>query len=1133
VSPSGFRFCGACGSPLDPGDAAPPSVGVPSVEERKVVTAVFADLAASTELAARLDPEDLRRVLGPYFDAMAEEIGRFGGTVEKFIGDAVVAFFGAPVSHEDDPERAIGAGLAMHRRLAELNLELAARAGGDLTMRVGINTGEVLAHTGAVEEGLVFGEAVNVAARLQSLAEPGRIVVGERTWRDARRSFSFRPLGEVRLKGIDRPLRAFEVGEPIAGHAGAAAGAAPFVGRESELASLRARFRRAVAEGRPGLVTIVGPPGIGKSRLAQELAPAVSGEAEGTRVVRGRCLPYGDGLTYWPMAEILKADAGISDNDPPDAMLAKARERVGGRFDGEGGTTEVLLSSIGVVVPADPLAGAEPSAATRMIHRAWQRYLETLADGGPLLVLIEDVHWADPSLLDLIGSVVTGARGAMLVVCTARPELYERRAAWNGGSADATTVTLSALSPGESARLIGHLLDGEAPPEVVGPVLQRAEGNPFFAGELLRMMMEDGTLERRDGRWERVRELPSALPDTVQGVIASRIDLLAPAEKRAIQDAAVVGRVFWEGAIVALGSAGAALGALIEKDLVSEGGASSITGERELSFTHVLIRDVAYGSIPRSRRAEAHEAVGRWLEEVTAARAGELAEILAHHFELAGDDDRTARYALAAGERHLRVFAADAAIDWLGRAAAAAERCGDVDLRAQVALARGRALEQLGRIEEARADYEASLVHAREVADADAQAEAMAALAHSLWLLDRYDEAQDLLPSALTAAREVGARDLEARLLYTAGTVQFGRGAFVDAVPYHEEALRVATEGGDLEGQALAHHGLCETYFFLGPFESGLEHGRAADSLLRGLGQKPMVAHNGYMLAWVLGFTGRYDEAVSTVEDSIATSTEIGNRRDLAFALYDRAELSLSAGRLGDALRDAEEAMSILRELGLRRGEVIGRNVVHDVLTEAWAIDRLRESAPQAVTECELLGGTFQKALILVFEGWARLADGDPSAERWFRGARALDTALLDVAWGGRIEVTAREWAGDADALEAVGARIEQRVPATSPLWRVWGTYARALAAMLRGEWVPAVGLAERVVADAGPVGERRAVWRGHRVAAHALGALGRSAEADVHRASGRAMVLAEAEAAPPDLRASFLARPDVAELLG
>jgi len=1130
-NPADNRFCGHCGAELDGSGRPAPA----SVEERKVVTMLFADLTASTEMASRLDPEDLRGVLGPFFDAMGAEIDRFGGTVQKFIGDAVVAAFGAPVAHEDDPERAIRCALAMHRRLGRLNAELAERAGGDLAMRIGVNTGEVITHS--VEEGIVTGEAVNIAARFQALAEPGRVVVGDRTHRHTRHRFSFTDLGDVHVKGVDRPLRVWRVEEEIA-EPRAMTGAleAPFVGRGSELQLLQLLFTRTVRERTPNLVTIVGPPGIGKSRLSLEAARSLGGR-DGTRVVRGRCLPYGDGLTYWPLAEILKADAGILDSDPPETILEKGRARLDPRFPGDEGMglTSVLLSSIGVEVPSDPLAGTEREAARRVIVKSWQRYVESLTAQGPLVALIEDIHWADPNLLELIEVVVSRASGPALVLCMARPELFERHPGWGGGLANATTIALSPMSAADGAALIEHLLVGGAPAEVVGPILHRSEGNPFFAGELLRMMVEDGTLAQREGRWTLVRELPSALPDTVQGVIASRIDLLPPEEKRTIQDASVVGRAFWEGALTRLETPGAraALDALVDKGLVVERDASAIEGERELLFNHVLTRDVAYASIPKARRGAAHTIVGAWVEDGTVGRHEEFAEILAHHFSLAGDVEKTARYAMLAGNRQLRVFDADGAIAWLDRATDAASSSGP-NLRGRIALTRGGALEQLGRFEEANADYERALSEARHAADAEQEARALAAVAHVYWLLDRYDEGLELLPVALERARAVGLADVEARLLYTAGTYRFGRGEFAQALPLHEQALAVAEGSGDLEGQALAHHGLCETYFFQGPFEEGLAHGVKADEMLRSLGQRSMVAHNAYMVAWLLGFIGRHAEALETVESSIATSREIGNRREEGFALFGRSELELAAGRIGEAIAAAQTGTKIFRDLGLVRGEIVGLNVANDVLAEAWALDVLRENSGRAVTRCSTLGGTFERSLVLAHAGWIALADGDRvGAERLFAQARKFDSAILDVAWAARIEILAWERAADPDGLASIGTRLDERMRRANDYWGGWGRYALGLSALLLGDPGRALPLAEDALRAAEGSGERRLAWRAGRVAWKALVELGRPDEAGPYREEAAALVRAQAAATPDGLRGSFLARPDVADLVG
>jgi tetratricopeptide (TPR) repeat protein len=1020
----------------------------------------------------------------------------------------------------------------MQDRLSRLNDHLAERAGGDLRMRIGVNTGEVLAHS--VEEGIVTGEAVNIAARLQGVGDPGRVVVGERTYRDTRQTFAFRDLGLVDVKGIERPLSVYEVRGDGAPGRTAAAIETPFVGRGTEMELLRLMFDRAVREARPNLVTIVGPPGIGKSRLSHEAVRAIGGD-RGVRVARGRCIPYGDGLTYWPLAEIVKADAGILDSDPAQAILEKARARLDPRFPGEEGMgiTSVLLSSIGVDVQSDPLAGAEPEAARRLIARAWQRYLESLTAEGPLLALIEDIHWADPSLLDLIEAVASRASGPALILCMARPDLYERRPDWGGGLTNATTITLSPLSAGESTTLIEHLLDGHAPPEVVGPILHRSEGNPFFAGELLRMMKEDGTLDRRDGRWVLVRDLPSALPDTVQGVIASRIDMLPPVEKRAIQDASVIGRVFWQGGLERLGAPDpeAAIDGLLEKGLVWEQDASSIEGERELIFNHILTRDVAYASIPLGRRAEAHATVGAWIEGGTAGRHEEFAEVLAYHFERAGDAPSTARYALLAGNRLLRVFAAEQAIAWYDRAAQATGG-GDDATSSRIAHARGSALELLGRFPEAKDDYGSALAHAREAADPGLEARALAAIAHVLWLMDRYDEGDELLPSALDRARQVGAADLEVRLLYTAGTIRFGRGAFDEAMPFHEHALRIAEASGDLVGQALAHHGLCETYFFSGPLETGLEHGLRADEMLRELGQRSMVAHNAYMVAWLLGFLGRWDEAFRTVNGSIATSSEIGNRREEAFALFDRAELLLSAGRPAEAWADAERGAEVFRDLGAARGHYIGLTVMNDIAAEVHALDGMSVRADEALRLADEIGSRFMVPSLLAYAGWARLAAGDrEEAERYFSKARGPDDAFLDVAWSSQVEVLAREWSSDAVALGDLAARIDELVITSNAFWGAWGTFAGALSALLQDRHEEALDAAIAVLDLAAPMAERRLLWRAHRVAWRALERLGRASEGEPHRAEAVGLVEAEAAAAGA-LRETFLARPDVAELL-
>ncbi len=431
------------------------------------------------------------------------------------------------------------------------------------------------------------------------------------------------------------------------------------------------------------------------------------------------------------------------------------------------------------------------------------------------------------------------------------------------------------------------------------------------------------------------------------------------------------------------------------------------------------------------------------------------------------------------------------------------------------------------------AAYEESLTDAHHAADAESEARALAAQAHVLWLSDRYDEGQALLPVALARARQAGLADVEARLLYTAGTIRFGRGEFADALPLHEQALQVATESDDLEGQALAHHGLCETYFFTWPIETGLEHGQIADRMLRELGQRSMVAHNAYMVAWALGFLGRREEAKALADASIETSSEVGNPRDEAFALQNRAMLLLSAGRLDDAWRDAERGRQLFRELGLPRGEIVGCNILNELAAEAGDLERLAENARAAQELSDALGSGFQRELVDAFAGWTALASGDlDTGERLFERARSSD-AGLGVAWPAAIEVRAREWARDPVRLRSIAARIDETVLPRSRFWGVWGLYARALAHLLDGDAAEAYAGAVPAIEHARAVAERRVEWRACRVAWVALEALGREDEASRHREAATRIVRDLAAHASGGLQEAFLARPDVAELLG
>ena len=1070
----GFRFCGNCGAPIDPGRQTGPA-RVSAGEERKVVSVVFADLEASTQLATRLDPEDLREVYASYFQEMAAQIELFGGFVEKFIGDAVVGIFGAPVAHDDDPERAIRAALAMQRRVPDLNRGLGPKLGAEIAMRVAVHTGEVLASPGAEKEGLVTGEAMNIASRMQGIAPIGGVVVSQRTQRDTQRVFQFAPLGDVALKGIDSTVPIWQVvGER---RSETSVAGPPLVGRRDELDLLSVLLRRCVRERAPYVVTIVGSAGIGKTRLATEFATSIrhAGASEpdaACRVVRGRCLAYGDGLLLWPLAEILKADAGILDSDSPQTFLHKTTQTLDARYADDSAamaTTSTLLSSLGVAMDSDPLAGVGRSAAERMIAEAWAHYLDGLAGTGSVLALIEDLHWADTALLELLERLASVSQAPVLFVCLARPEIFDRRPNWGAGNPNFATISLSPLSTTEGATLIENLLEREAAPELVAAIVNRAEGNPFFATELLHMLHDYGAIRPGDDGWSLTDVLPNELPDTVQGVITARLDRLAAAEKRAIQDASVVGRVFWDGALEALGGDAvvSAVDALLARGLIRLHAASAFAGSRELTFDHALICDVAYGSIPRARRRQAHALVLDWIENATRGRDEEFAEILAHHAIQSRDAARTARYSTLAGHRHRRVYAAEEAIHWYERALAAAE---DPDARtstlllAEILHGRGDTYEQIGRLAEAAADYEREAEIGR---GSDRQwlvPHALTSLSHILLLQDEYARAEELLPEALQRARDAGTADLEARIVYTAGALAWARGEWQRALEQHRQALDVAHAAEDLEGEAYARQGLADTLNFSGPLVEALEQCTIALALWRKLGQKPRVYQSALRLAFIYLLLGRFIEAEQSVAEALVGLRDLGQHPDEAATLSARALAELFHAELETALTSADEAVEGARDVTAPRPELVALVTRLVISVEARLVPAVRADVLTARVLSRKLD-SFLGPVITAAEGWLAVVAGDSAtATRLFDQARhASGDGLLYQLLCGRLEISGWELAGEAPKIRSAGEWLLERSRNESPPHEALGAWAIAAADELEKRLQPETA---RVVLD-------------------------------------------------------------------
>ena len=742
---------------------------------------------------------------------MADEIGAAGGTIEKFAGDAVMAAFGAPEALEDHAERALHAALSMQRRLAST-------FGAELALRIGVNTGEVVVGRARADSSFVSGDAVNVAARLEQAAAPGEILAGERTVSAARGAFEFAEPSTVEAKGKTAGVLCRKVVRALSlmRTRGVGGLARAFVGRDEELARLHAAFDRAVAGTQPVLVTVVGDAGVGKTRLMRELWEELADVQPQPMLRTGRCLAYGKGITYWPFAELLKEHLGIFENDSPERVRSALGER------------EILGLTLGLDVAGD----LHPLAARDRLHATWVEFLSELASQRPLVVLVEDVHWAEQPLLDLVERLGRDVQGPLVLIATARPDFVEKRSAWSG-RIDTETISLEPLAAESAASLVDSLLGGDFPPHVRRLVVERSEGNPFFVEEVLGSLIDAGLLERVNGGWH-ANELPPGfeIPDSVQAVLAARIDLLTEADKAALQAAAVIGRVFWTGPVYELvPGLEPDLHLLESRDLIRRRSSSSLGGEVEYVFKHALTREVAYGSLTKARRARLHAEFGEWIERVGAGR-DEHASLLAHHYaEAVRPDDVDVAWPDAGEE--LQRLQAKAGL-WLRRAAEAAisryeikdgvallERAADLEPDRQE---RARLWRRIGRAHALQFDGDA-FIEAMERAlelgeDAEERAEVYADLAFQtasrsgMWQHRPPGELMEEWTSQAIAGAKTGSATHVKGLL---GRIYWGLDDDPEAVI---EASALAELLGDLELRSYSWDARAVAAFRVGQFET-------------------------------------------------------------------------------------------------------------------------------------------------------------------------------------------------------------------------------------------------------------------------------------------------------------------------
>lgn len=903
-------------------------------EERKLVTVLFADIVGSTKLGQELDAEVVRESLAQTFDAARIVLESHGGTVEKFIGDAVMAVFGVPIAHDDDADRAVRAAFALRDRVAAL-----AKGGIPFEVRIGVNTGEAVAGTGAGSQFLVTGPVVNLGARLEQAAGTGEILVGPLTQRITSRGVSYEQPRQIEAKGIGQ-VEAFAARSLVSAvpeqHRGIEGLHAPLIGRDRELRLLREAFERVGAEGTPSLVTVFGAAGSGKSRLMSEF----TGSVDAGQLLIGRCLPYGEGITFYPIQQILRADIGIDLTTPRTVAIAAvgtAVDRAVGSEDAVG-VARRLAVVMGLSEAPDALPDVPAEDLMEELRWGVRRYLERRAS-APLLLVFEDVHWAEPALIDLIEHLAEWSRAPLLLICLARPDFREVRPTFGAGAANATAITLSPLGPEDTRLLIRELLAIDAlSEEVRADVVSRSEGNPLYIEEFLRTLIETGRIAYEGGRWVAIGEIAEIeIPPTLHGLISARLDRVAPEVKQLLHAAAIVGRLFSTSALGAIAGSAPSLELLREaarRDLIVEADERAPGDGRVHRFRHALFREVAYATIPKADRLRMHDNYGRWLEETLGERAEEFQEIIGYHAEQAHRyaAELGRPHAAALGERALALLTAaadrarlrdDSHAAWklYERASVIAEATrADAKVRAH---AHGFAV--LGRLEFGEVEGETDALLDEAIALARSAGPSPVLVELLVWQgLDAFnrkgdtDEAQRIAAQIPDLARAAGDPDLLAFALHHCGMLAYWWNDRATEERFYLDAVEAARGGKRAQSMRMPLVFLAwRAQQYAGDFSAAAEYLRQAETLDFGTSLVTRM-RTGRQRAQSAYFQGDFELAIAQAEQALAAAREIGAPFWIAFDEWKLGEALLSAGDAARAREVLEHGAEIVKRLQYR-----------------------------------------------------------------------------------------------------------------------------------------------------------------------------------------------------------------------